>query len=179
MSCASLTICSGTPCSKYGYCAYDLIQYYVNNKTINSHCECGADYFTKDGDNIFCCHKRKSTFIAFLLETLISFGAGHFYSKRIALGVVKVILEIVVIIGIYLLIKMKNNKDKNFLFIYTGIKIENVHKKKGQKEEEEKALIIYKVISGLVTLIITLWILDILFIVFNVYNDGDGENLSK
>ena len=88
-------------CSIYGNCNYDLLGYYDLNSTIGILCECNWGYSSYDiehnlttSSGIYCCYKKKSLLISFLLELFIGFGSGHFYYGGNTYGIVKMVIEI-------------------------------------------------------------------------------------
>ena len=60
----------------------------------SNKCSCFKGYITINNPkfgNTSCNYKQKSQLKAFLLEFLISFGAGHFYLENINIGLMKLI----------------------------------------------------------------------------------------
>jgi hypothetical protein len=84
-------------CSSHGKCFYDVIQYYKSNKTTSfQNCVCDEDWTDLiPNPEVKCCYKRKSQFMAFILELVVGFGLGHFYIGNSFIGYLKLISYIV------------------------------------------------------------------------------------
>ena len=93
-NCKHVTFCGSESCSQWGHCFYDL-KIYFNLKSTNKDAQlvsCVCDRgFVDDPDipNIRCCYEQKSQFAAFLLESIIGFGAGHFFIGNYFVGIIK------------------------------------------------------------------------------------------
>lgn len=172
MVCQAFSYCSGIPCSEYGFCSYDIIDYFINNKTFNTTCQCSKGYFTRTGDQINCCYSRRNSFVAFIFELFFTFGAGHYYSKRYVVGALKTILEIILIVISVILHKKKYNSETNYLFVNIGI---NEHPIDFEKEpSKKKQILIYKSLNLICYCLMIYIVIDLIFICFNFYNDGNG-----
>ena len=92
--------CSTGACSTFGNCKIDVFNI-TNISHFESKCECNTAYSSYDIDvlelkdsTIYCCYEQKSQFNAFLIETFLGFGFGHFYFGDIKFGLVKFFLQI-------------------------------------------------------------------------------------
>lgn len=89
----SVSTVNDVKCSAHGKCFYDVMAYYASNKTLpfqNCICDEGYTDLVSDAD-VKCCYKRKSQFMAFLLEFTLSFGLGHFYLGNFFIGCLKLV----------------------------------------------------------------------------------------
>jgi hypothetical protein len=79
-------------CSSSGKCFYDALGYFLTNKTsLFQTCVCDEGYTTLPADDVYCCYKKKSQFLAFMLEFVFGFGLGHFYIGNDTIGIIKLI----------------------------------------------------------------------------------------
>lgn len=97
LPCLSVQRCknasSNIECSIHGKCFYDVMGYYLSNKTQsfqNCICDEGWTNLSID-DSVKCCYHRKSQFSAFFLEIGIGFGLGHLYIGNSVTGLIKLI----------------------------------------------------------------------------------------
>lgn len=101
----------------------------------------------------YCNYKQKEQFKAFLLETILIFGVGHFYSGRVLFGLIKA-LFFLLIISLDLMIKKtlskKNSKTNNLYFC--------------------ASFVFYFII-------VSLHLYDIVMLGLNKYTDGYGVEL--
>ena len=93
--------CQNYKCSNYGNCNFRL----VNNKQ-DIYCECNKGYSSYNIDlndigknDVFCCYKKKSLLISFLLELFIGFGSGHIYLGNTVYATIKLCLELFFCVG--------------------------------------------------------------------------------
>ena len=94
--------CNNRPCSTFGNCNFDIINYYKQNSTEEDkapRCECFIGYSSYDvnvlkSNGINCCYKQKSQLTGVLLEMFIGFGAGHFYMGRYIYGIIKLLVQL-------------------------------------------------------------------------------------
>jgi hypothetical protein len=92
---------SNIECSIHGKCFYDVMGYYLSNKTQsfqNCICDDGWTNLSVD-DSVKCCYEKKSQFSAFFLEIAIGFGLGHFYIGDTITGLIKLISCLVLCFG--------------------------------------------------------------------------------
>ena len=113
-------------------------------------------YLIKDGNpKEFCTNKRKSQFIAFILESIFLVGVGHFYLFRIFHGLMKLIFMMIILLLIYLIRKIKIEVK----FYYTKINL---------------SLILNFLHTFFTSFFIVLHFFDILLLINNYYLDGFG-----
>ena len=116
-----------------------------------SICLCDKGYETKDRDKP-CNYKRKEQWLVFTLETVVAFGAGHFYAENYALAIPKLIFWI---LGWGLFIAMRVVSVK--------------------REKKDELALLLAMVSCLFTLGIIIWyITDVILIGLNRYDDGNG-----
>jgi hypothetical protein len=88
-------------CSVHGKCFYDVMGYYLSNKTQsfqNCICDDGWTNLTPES-RVKCCYQKKSQYTAFALEIVIGFGLGHFYIGKTAMGFLKLISSFILCCG--------------------------------------------------------------------------------
>ncbi len=92
---------SDIECSIHGKCFYDVMGYYLSNKTQSfQSCICDEGWTSLSlKDSVLCCYERKSQFTAFFLEIGIGFGSGHFYIGNSVIGLIKLISCILLCCG--------------------------------------------------------------------------------
>lgn len=148
-------------CSKNGYCFYDIFDLYTNKSLIIT-CICNHDYDTLPNDDVYCCYERKSQFIAFLYETFIGFGAGHFYIGRIQLGIIKLTIMIFLLMSNFVIVICLCYKEDK------GV-IEDIDLK-------YKILNLYNITSIFIWII---WqLIDIIMFSLNKYKDSNEVELN-
>jgi hypothetical protein len=88
--------CEIYKCSNYGNCNFRL----VNNKQ-EIYCQCNKGYssYNRGKNDVFCCYKKKSLLISFLLELFIGFGSGHIYLGNTVYATIKLCLELFFCVG--------------------------------------------------------------------------------
>jgi hypothetical protein len=146
----------------------------------NATCLCSNQYDTFPEDNLeMCNYVKKSQLTAFLLETFVTFGIGHFYSERYVNAVFKCIVWI---IGIILLICLRyHNKDN----IGESEADDDQELQQSDKENEKDNVenlnsntLIISLLGCFVTVIIIVWLItDIVMFGLNLYLDGNGVEL--
>lgn len=118
-------------------------------------CKCKKGWAHINDRPLSCNYKLKKQFVAFLLETFLIFGAGHFYCNRILYGFIKVaVIAAVILIDCILKSCVKSK----------GIKIQNV-----------ATIISYSLYAG----IIIFQLFDIVMFGINKHIDGYGLPLSS
>ena len=94
---------NNSACSINGNCKIDIFN--INEETLEeglrSKCECNVGFSSYDievqeleDSEIYCCYEQKSHFTAFMLETFLGFGIGHFYIGDIKYGLTKFFIQI-------------------------------------------------------------------------------------
>ena len=122
----------------------------------NAYCSCEIQYETYPLDSkILCNYVRKKQLIAFFLELLIMFGAGHFYVEKYYIGIPKLILWIISIIS------------------FSWLRYYNL-----KKEENHPNSIILSIIGLILFSSMVLWqLFDIVLYTLNKYSDGNNIEL--
>ena len=130
--------------------------FYPNGRCVdNGTCECTKEYasFKQEGESKdhYCAYERKKQLVSFLLELFLPFGVGHFYSGRILIGVLKIIVcfSQCIIAGIGFCLA----KDAGMLTVIILLVIGCVY--------------------------ISWELVDIILIALNVYKDGNGVPLAS
>ena len=75
---------------------------YLQGICSNNECICAGHYVTVDKnttDIVYCNHKTKSKFTAFVFEFFLPFGMGHFYADNFGKGIIKMALFIGIVVG--------------------------------------------------------------------------------
>lgn len=116
-------------------------------------CNCQPEYETHPRDSTDQCnYQRKKQWISFILETVVAFGAGHFYAGNYARAVPKLIVWIIAwtLFGLMRVISVK-------------------------REIEDPLALVYALWSFIFCSIIIVWyIADVVMIGLNRYRDGNG-----
>ena len=111
------TKCTISECGSSFFCS-------SNSKCNESNftCECNPGYQSKEDDGIVkCCYQQKNKLTAFLLETFIGFGAGHYYVGKKTLFISKLLIYIVLTITTLIVVltsclkRDKYNFNLNFI----------------------------------------------------------------
>lgn len=150
-------------CGDSGYgCAFDTEhgECFTSNTASTPRygaCVCNPDYGThpdKFPDEM-CTYKRKKQWIAFVLEAVVAFGAGHFYSENYRMAIPKLIFWI---IGWVLFLTMRIISMR--------------------REKTDELALIYASLSLLFTTGMIIWYaVDVIMIGLNRYEDGNGVSL--
>lgn len=116
-------------------------------------CVCQPEYATYPiNSSSYCDYKRKKQWIVFLLETVVAFGAGHFYAGNYARAVPKLIVWITA------------------WTLFVMMRISSV-----KREIEDPLALIYALWSFIFCFVIIIWyIADVVMISLNRYHDGNG-----
>lgn len=111
------TLCTVSVCGTNFFCSST-----SKCNTSNYTCECDPGYTSKEEDGIVkCCYQQKNKLTAFLLETFIGFGAGHYYVGKTSLFATKLIIYVVLIITTLIVVltsclkRDKYNFNLNFI----------------------------------------------------------------
>lgn len=190
--CEISNYCNGdkTACSMNGNCHVDIFSYYSkkaqpSEKEPKCFCHKGYKSFTKEEvkDDIvvstgksfvYCCYKQKKMFIAFLLEVIIGFGAGHFYVGDNIVGTVKMVIQLIICaLSIISLICFCRKEVE----VEEEIKNLNNDEEEQIKNNENKFNIYHVIIIGGFGLHILINVVDSLFIACGVIKDGNGVEL--
>ena len=124
----------------------------------NTTCICNAasDTFPEDSA-VMCNYSRKSQIIAFLLETVVSFGAGHFYILNLSMAIPKLLCWI---IGYSFFISIRLISSK--------------------REENDSTALLLSLGGCLTCFVMVSWyIADVIMFAFNKYGDGNGIYLQS
>lgn len=164
--CLPTSKCNGSiPCSENGHCFYDLKLVFNSEFDQNSdpfiNCICDKGY-TDDPKlpSIKCCYKKKSQFAAFLLETILGFGVGHFFIENYTLGVIKLCFQVTACCSCCLI---------GFCFCYKS----NKH---NEEPSNKQIFLNIAFLSGI--LIYMIWqTVDLVLFGINFYKDGNGVEL--
>jgi TM2 domain-containing membrane protein YozV len=115
-------------------------------------CKCIQGYanFIKDGagNGLYCQYSQKKQSVAFILELFFPLGVGHFYSGRVLLGIIKLILLIAP------------------CFLCCSSFFCN-------PEKDEKGIFGF-LIMGISVLYVLWQFIDLIILLCNGYNDGNG-----
>jgi hypothetical protein len=139
-------ICGNTTCTaSQANCSLD-----------STTCICNIGYETfPEQHSEMCNYEKKSQLIAFLLETFVSFGSGHFYINNLSKAISKFlvwILAYTLVISLRLLSFKRDENDTTLLFISLS--------------------------SCIFCFIMVVWqIIDIILFGLNYYEDGNNIRL--
>jgi hypothetical protein len=121
----------------------------------NNTCQCTKEYasFKQEGEfeDHYCDYERKKQLVSFLLEFFFPFGVGHFYSGRILMGVLKIVVCF-----------------SQCIFAGLGFCF---------AQDAGMVLVILLLIFGCAY--ISWELVDIILIAMNVYKDGNGVPLAS
>lgn len=130
--------------------------FYPNGRCINNTtCGCTREYasFKVDGEvsDHYCAYERKKQLVSFMLEFFFPFGVGHFYSGRVLIGILKLIVCF-----------------SQCIFAGLGVCF---------AKDAGMVLVILLLIFGCVYIV---WeLVDIILIALNIYKDGNGVPLAR
>lgn len=106
------SICNVEECANSFFCSS-----HSRCDTNESRCDCLLGYTSKKEDGIVkCCYKQKQKLKAFLLETFITFGAGHYYVGKFKLFIIKLVIYILLILTNVIIVLMGWLKKEKFNF---------------------------------------------------------------
>ena len=106
------SICQVSECAKTFFCS-NFSSCNISEKT----CDCDLGYTSKKEDGIVkCCYQQKRRLRAFLLETFITFGAGHYYVGKFKLFIIKLVIYILLILTNVIIVLMGWFKKDKFNF---------------------------------------------------------------
>lgn len=101
---ANTDLCSNDSCGEtYGYC--------ISKK----QCKCNYSYINVPNSKKLCDYKLSSQLTALILEMLLPFGFGHFYCKRILIGITKFLILFFIPTLLAFIFKTYLLKDENGL----------------------------------------------------------------
>ena len=125
---------------------------------MNKYCQCFKPYATHPYDNQeYCTYKRKKQWLAFVLEAVVAFGAGHFYTENYERAIPKLIFWL---IGWFLFITMRVISVK--------------------REKIDEVALIFAMLSCVMTIGMIVWYaVDVIMIGLNRYEDGNGINFKS
>ena len=105
----------------------------------------------------YCTYKRKKQWLAFVLEAVVAFGAGHFYTENYERAIPKLIFWL---IGWFLFITMRVISVK--------------------REKRDEVALIFAMLSCVMTIGMIVWYaVDVIMIGLNRYEDGNGINFKS
>lgn len=167
-------------CSFNGKCFFDPLLYYNSKKTQPYQtCICDEGWVTLPNskkDDVMCCYKQKSQFMAFLLEFLFGFGFGHFYIGNYFMGSLKCCTYIFICCVSYLIIFcfcIKNDRHSSFKYERTNAN-ETVVK-------FYSSPLSYKIFNAILISCILVYVIwqmtDIFMFGLNFFNDGNDVPL--
>ena len=145
------SINSTIPCFNNTDCNYGI----CNNSTFLCECNKGYLNFFNNGMYNACFYKQKRQYETFVMELILGFGAGQFYSNRIIHGVFKLLAYIIGIASIC-------------LFPFTLNKLHTIN------YDRKLAFGIAFFFCFLAIGFAFLYIYDLIMIKNNEYNDGNG-----
>jgi hypothetical protein len=141
-------------CGNY-LCSYGKGECYNNNT--NLLCICKDQFSTLPNSNstTLCDYKRKKQAIAFILESIVTYGAGHFYCENYQFAVPKLFFWVI----------------SYCLFIF----LKNVAK---SGEQQNTTVFVVSLIACLFLTVMFAWQLaDMIMYGMNLYKDGNGIEL--
>ena len=163
--CLPTSVCGNekTLCSANGYCFYNVNSVITDKGNFTDiHCICNKGYSSLSGETIKCCYSKKSQFIAFLLETLVGFGAGHFYIGNNSVAIIKLISITSLVCSCCII---------SICLCYKTEKVIETPQLK------------YKILNFIYISSILLWLgwqlFDMILFGLNVYTDGNQQELDK
>ena len=174
-------------CSIHGKCFYDYTSFMLQNKKYPFiTCVCDQGFVTvNDNDSVYCCYKQKLQAIAFVLEIIPGFGAGHLYLGNNILGGIKlsffvVLITTMIICSCYLksILRKKTNHNKEYK------QIPNNNEPQNNKNENELTTntieIVLSCIPTICLIIILLWqCVDFFLFGINYYTDGNNVKVKE
>lgn len=119
-------------------------------------CVCSEEYSSFPFDLFeMCQYQKKKQIVAFLLELLITFGAGHIYCENYTLGILKAVY-FAMTCGLFVLVRVLSKKT-----------------------EENNTFILIVALFGCLSCIgLVVWqLVDIILLGLNRYIDGNGIDL--
>jgi hypothetical protein len=124
----------------------------------NSTCVCNPQYYTYPENSVqMCTYVKKSQFLAFILETFLTFGSGHFYIGNLTIAIPKFLIWI---IGYTLIISLKILSYK--------------------REDSDATVLLIQLGSCISCSIMIIWqIIDVLMFGFNNYTDLNNIELKE
>jgi hypothetical protein len=101
-----------TPCGNYT-CVIDQGKCILNGTDYFCLCSEYFDSYPQNG-TLQCNYRKKKQYIAFFLETFLTYGAGHFYCENYQVAVPKLVYFVFCYcLFIYLRMLMKSKEDNN------------------------------------------------------------------
>lgn len=186
-SSSRLTTSQSIKCSIHGKCFYDYTTFMLQEKKYPFiTCVCDQGYVTvNDDDSVYCCYEQKLQAIAFVLEIIPGFGAGHLYLGNNILGGIKlsffvVLITTMIVCSCYLrsILKKNANPHKDYK------QIPNNNEPRSNKNENELTTntieIVLSCIPTICIIIILLWqFVDWILFGINYYTDGNNVKVKE
>ena len=176
VNCEATSYCDNMePCSSNGICYVDIFSYYnVTNTNRNSSCICNVGWISVDSYDVKCCYKQKQQAIAFLLEFIFGFVAGHWYVGNKTMGIIKTIFSstlctVICCTSFFMLYKLTDYESKSV----DDKKYENSN---FVKEKNRNIFPVLLLVCSIVFYFIWQFI-DVILFGINHYTDGNGKQL--
>jgi len=135
--------CGPIPCSIYGYCDFNISNYYLDfiiGRNQKIECKCNIGYSSYDIENlhmndrtVHCCYKKKSHLTAILLQIFIGFGAGQFYIGNIKYGLIMFFIELFLCTFCICMIYFNCKKEHTIV-----INLDDINKKENNEQNKNR-----------------------------------------
>jgi hypothetical protein len=176
INCKATSYCDNMEaCSSNGICYVDIFSYYnVTNTNRNTSCICNVGWISVEGYDVSCCYQQKQQAIAFLLEFIFGFGAGHWYVGNKTRGLIKTIFSstlcaVICATSFFMLYKLAD---------YESISLdEKKYESSNVIKKKNRNIVPVLLMVGSIICYFIWQLIDVVLFGINHYTDGNGQQL--